>query len=57
MLYICNAILAMVENGIFLCNYVDGVQEYYAKQNNLVRERFLPYGFTPMWNVRNKTHK
>jgi len=28
---------------------------YYAKRNSSVREKQIPYGFTPMWNLRNKT--
>ena len=28
---------------------------YYAKQNKLIRERQIPYDFTHMWNLRNKT--
>ena len=27
----------------------------YAKQNKSVRERQMPYDFTHMWNLRNKT--
>jgi len=37
------------------CNDMDGAREYNAKQNNLVRERQIPYDFTHMWNSRNKT--
>ena len=32
-----------------------GAKQYYAKQNTLVRERQIPYDFTDMWNLRNKT--
>ena len=28
---------------------------YYAKQNKSIRERRIPYDFTCMWNLRNKT--
>jgi len=31
--------------------------EYNAKQNKSIRERQIPYDFTQMWNVRNKTNK
>ena len=34
---------------------MDGTREYYAKQNKAVRERQIPYDFTPVWNLRNKT--
>ena len=27
----------------------------YAKQNKSIRERQIPYDFTHMWNLRNKT--
>lgn len=30
--------------------------DYYAKQNNSVGERQMPY-FTHMWNVRSKTNE
>ena len=30
---------------------------YYAKQNKSVRERQIPYDFTHMWNLRNKTNE
>ena len=32
-----------------------GAKEYNAKQNKSVRERQIPYDFTHMWNLRNKT--
>ena len=31
--------------------------EYYAKQNKPVRERQMPYNFTHMWNLKNKTRE
>ena len=31
--------------------------EYNAKQNKPVRERQIPYEFTHMWNLRNKTNE
>ena len=34
---------------------MDGTRGYYAKQNKSIRERQLSYGFTYMWNLRNKT--
>ena len=34
---------------------MDGAREYNAKQNKSVRERQMPYDFTHIWNVRNKT--
>ena len=33
-----------------------GSREYNAKQNKPVRERQIPYDFTYMWNLRNKTN-
>ena len=35
---------------------MDGTRGYYAKQNNSVRERQIPYDFTHMWKLRNKTN-
>ena len=35
---------------------MDGAREYNAKQNKSVRERQMPYHFTHMWNLRNKTN-
>ena len=37
-----------------ICNDVDEVIMYYAKQNKSGRERRTPY-FSHMWNLRNKT--
>jgi len=36
---------------------MDGAREYSAKQNKSVRERQIPYDFTHMWNLRNKTNE
>ena len=33
---------------------MDRTRGYYAKRNKSVRERQLSYGFTNMWNLRNK---
>ena len=32
-----------------------GTRGYYSKQNKSIRERPIPYDFTHMWNLRNKT--
>ena len=32
-------------------------REYNVKQNKSVRERQIPYDFTHMWNLRNRTHE
>jgi len=55
----------MAYNGILLnhqtdwnlaiCNDMDGTRRYYTKWNNLVRERKIPFDFTHVWNLRNKT--
>ena len=34
---------------------IDGAGEYHAEWNKSVRERKMPYDFTHMWNLRNKT--
>ena len=36
-------------------NSLDRARVYYIKQNKSVRERQIPYDFTPMWSLRNKT--
>ena len=36
---------------------MDGSKEYNAKQNKPVKEQEIPYDFTHMWNLRNKTNK
>ena len=36
---------------------MDGATEHYAKQNKSVRERQIPYYFTHLWNLRNKTNE
>ena len=40
-----------------ICNNKYGAREYNVKWNNSVRERKIPYDFTYMWNLRNKTRK
>ena len=39
------------------CNSMDGPEEHYAKWNKSVRERQVPYDFTPMWNLMKKLNK
>ena len=34
-----------------------GARECYAKRNKSVRERQIPYDFTHLWNLRNKTNE
>jgi len=34
---------------------VDGAKRHYAKGNKSVRERQIPWDFTLLWNLRNKT--
>ena len=36
---------------------MDGTRVYYAKRNKLVRKRQIPYDFTHMCNLRNKTNE
>ena len=31
------------------------LEMYYAKRNKSIRERQVPYDFTHMWDLRNKT--
>ena len=34
-----------------------GSRVYYAKQNKSERKRQIPYDFTHMWNLKNKTNE
>ena len=36
---------------------MDGSRRYYAKWNKSDRERQIPYGFTYMWHLKNKTNE
>ena len=36
---------------------MDGPGEHYAKRNEPVRKRQIPYDLTNMWNLMNKTNK
>ena len=36
---------------------MDGTRVYYAKWNKSVSERQIPYDFTHMWNLLNKTNE
>ena len=38
-------------------NNMEGSREHNAKQNKPVRGRQIPYGFTHMWTLRNKTNE
>jgi len=38
-----------------IANNVDRAGGCYAKQNKSVRKRQVPYDFTHLWNLRNKT--
>ena len=42
------------EENLTLCNSMDGPGEHFAKWNNPVRERQIPYDFPHMWNLMNK---
>ena len=57
MVYIQNGILVshQKEWNLAICNDVGGARVYYAKWNKSFLERQIPYDFTHMWNLRNKT--
>lgn len=38
-------------------NNMGGPRGYYAKWNESDRERQIPYDFTYMWNLKNKTNE
>ena len=55
--YIYNGMLLshQKEWNLAICNDMVGTRGYYAKRNKSVRERQIPYDFTHMWNLKNKT--
>ena len=59
MVYIYNGILLShkIEWNLGVCNDMEEAREYYAKWNKSIRERVIPYDFTHMWNLRNKTNE
>ena len=44
---------SVIKKNLAICNNMDGVREYYAKQNKSVRKSQIPYDFTHVWNLRN----
>ena len=44
------------EWNLAICNNMDETRGYYAKWNISGRERQIPYDFTYMWNLINKTN-
>ena len=57
--YIYKGILLSHKNewNLAICNNMVGSRGYDAKWNKWVKERQIPYDFTHMWNLRNKTSK
>ena len=57
-IHIYNGILhsCIKERNLTICNNMDGPWGYYAKWNKSDRERQIPYDFTYMWNLKNKTN-
>ena len=45
------------ECNLTISNDMNGARGYNAKRNKSAREKQIPYGFTHMWNLRNKTNK
>ena len=39
------------------CDNMNGPRGYYAKWNKSGRESQIPYDFTYMWNLKNKTNE
>ena len=39
------------------CNSMDGSREYNAKWKKPVRERWIPFEYMHMWNLRKKTNE
>ena len=40
-----------------ICDNMDGPRVYYAKWNKSDGEKQIPYDFTYMWNLKNKTNE
>jgi len=57
--YIHNGILLSHKKqwDLIICNNKNGPRGYYAKWNKSDKERQIPYDFTYIWNLRNKTNK
>ena len=53
--YIVEYYSATKKNEILVFVVMDGATVYYAKWSKTVRERQIPYDFTNIWNLRNKT--
>ena len=53
--YLHNRILLSHKKENFtICDGMDGPQAHYTEWNEPVRERQIPYDFTPLWNLMNK---
>ena len=48
---------AAIKKNLAICDNMDGPRKHYAKLNKLDRERLIPYDFTYLWNLNNKTNK
>ena len=57
-IFSCNGILLShkKEWNLAICSNMDGSREYNVKWNKSDLERQIPYDFTHMWNLRNKTN-
>ena len=58
-IYIYNEILLSHRKGQnhAICDNMDGLWGYYAKQSKSDRERQMPYDFTHMWKINTDIHR
>lgn len=40
-----------MKRNIFICDYMDGIGDYYVMWNRLSRERQMSHDATPMWSL------
>ena len=52
---VCVLLSHQKEWNLAIYNDMDRIGKYHAKGNKSVRERQIPYNFTHMWNLSNKT--
>ena len=45
------------KRNLAMCDNIDGSRGYYVKWNKSDSEKQIPYDFTYMWNLRNKTNQ
>ena len=57
MVYIWILLSHEIERNNAICSNMNGPRGYYAKWNKSDKERKVLYGFTYMWDLKNKTNE